>query len=96
MILDLTKKEPPKFTVKDVLDLYHRVFDTTDGRMILEDLAHKSGFYTDVHPHLDHGSIMFIQGKRHLFLTICDNLQAEYPQDEPTNHNEKETIPWKK
>jgi len=76
MILDLTK---PPIRIPDMerQSLYSGVFGTEEGKKVLEDIGHASGFYRSTPYNADPVSTMYAEGARGLFLDICAQIQGD-------------------
>lgn len=61
----------------EVLNAYKRLFSTTDGEIVLNDLMSISCFLTPTHVVQDTASTANNEGKRELFLYILRNLTTD-------------------
>jgi len=54
----------------DIARAFARVFNSEDGRVILEYL-HQHSLFRTTDPHIDEGHLRFIEGQRQMVLFIC-------------------------
>ena len=70
---------------EDLAKIYARVFNTKDGKMILEDLASFSGMFRSNFVQNSSHHTAYLEGQRSLFLYICSQLEEEVNNIEGDN-----------
>jgi hypothetical protein len=78
-----TDCQPASLLTKEQLkSIYYKLFNTEDGKIVIEDLAQMSGMYRSNFIRQESYYTAFLEGHRALFLYIC----SQASRDEEVNN----------